>query len=150
MRRYLCLVILLTGTSPLLLAQAEAPLGIWRTLNEENGKPRSLIKVYKDDGKLYGKVHKLFREPHENQDPHCIHCKPDDPRYNKRILGMVLMKNLEKEEDNRWVNGIVLDPDNGTEYKCYLEVISPDTLKVRAYLGVPLLGRTKYLYRESD
>lgn len=145
----LLLIIACLAAPAILRSQAETPIGIWQNLDEKTGRKRTLIEIYSRKDGLYGKVHELFREPHENPDPHCIRCKEDDPRYNKRILGMVLIEGLKKQSDTKWDDGVVLDPDTGTEYSCYLQVLNPDTLKVRAYLGIPMFGRTQYLYRDK-
>ena len=43
--------------------------------------------------------------------------------------------------------GSILDPASGSEYNCKIELVSDDKLKVRGYIGMPLLGRTQYWYR---
>ncbi|MFK7923326.1 MAG: DUF2147 domain-containing protein, partial [Bacteroidia bacterium] len=44
---------------------AQSPVGKWKTIDDETNKPKSIVEIYEKDGKLYGKVIKLFREPSE-------------------------------------------------------------------------------------
>ena len=127
---------------------AQTPIGTWKTIDDETNKPKSLVEIYEQDGKLYGKVTKLFREPDEEQDPVCDECDEDDPRYNQRVLGMVILEGLEKEDDKTWEDGEILDPKNGSVYSCYIEMVEADKLKLRGFIGFSLIGRTQYWYRE--
>ncbi len=126
---------------------SQSAIGKWKTIDDETGKARSIVEIYEQNGKLYGKVLELFREPDEEQDPVCDECDTDDPRYNKRVVGMVILTGLEKTSDKEWEDGEILDPKNGSVYSCYVELEEANKLKVRGYLGFSLLGRTQYWYR---
>jgi uncharacterized protein (DUF2147 family) len=41
------------------------------------------------------------------------------------------------------VDGTVVDPENGKEYKGKIWAVGKDTLKMRGYVGISLLGRTE-------
>jgi len=41
------------------------------------------------------------------------------------------------------VKGWIYDPDVGKQYKAKMTMTGPDTLEIRGYIGVPLLGRTE-------
>ncbi len=144
------LVLVLLGLLLEIPGWAQTPLGVWKAFDADHDKPRSLIKIYQENDRLFGKVVKLFRTAEENKNPLCFNCKEEDSRYNQPVLGMVLMKDLKRKNKKRWEGGEVLDPDKGNTYRCYLEVLSPDKIKVRGYLGFSLFGRTKYLYRVDE
>jgi uncharacterized protein (DUF2147 family) len=128
-------------------AAAQSPVGKWKTIDDETGKQRSIVQIYEKNGKLYGKIVQLFREPNEEPDPVCNECDRDDPRYNQRVAGMEILTGLVKDSETFWEDGEILDPKNGTVYGCEIEVQSRDKLKVRGYIGFSLLGRTQYWYR---
>jgi uncharacterized protein (DUF2147 family) len=41
-----------------------------------------------------------------------------------------------------WVGGSIYDPATGNTYTCHLALDGDDRLRVRGYVGIPLLGRT--------
>ena len=119
------------------LAQNRADvIRLWKTIDDETNKPKSIVQLYEENGKLYGKVIKLFREPGEEQNPVCDECDDDDPRYNKPVIGMQIITDMEwDDDDGEWEDGEILDPANGSVYDCQLW-IDEDTgnLRVRGYL----------------
>jgi len=124
--------------------QAQDVAGVWKTIDDDGETVKSHVEIFEKNGKYYGKVIKLFREPDEIQDPKCIDCKGD--KKDKPVLGMEVVWDLEKK-DQFWQDGKIMDPENGKEYKCFMELIEPDKLKVRGYIGFSLIGRTQYWYR---
>lgn len=127
------------------LAQAPSAVGRWTTIDDETKKPKSVITIYEEGGKLFGKIEKLFREPNEEQNPVCDKC--EGALKNKPIIGMAILRDLKKD-GNEWSGGTILDPANGKTYKCTIAVENGGKkLKVRGYIGVSLFGRTQYWVR---
>lgn len=75
----------------------------------------------------------MFREPHEEQDPICEECDAEDSRFQQKITGMEILKNAVFEDDE-YVDGEILDPENGKIYNCKLW-IEDGKLKLRGYIG---------------
>ena len=69
-------------------------------------------------------------------------------KKGQKIKGLVIIEDIKKDGDE-YNDGTILDPENGKEYKCYLELEEPNKLKVRGYLGFSLLGRTQYWIRKK-
>jgi len=127
------------------LAQEASPVGRWTTIDDETKKPKSVISIYEENGKLFGKIEKLFLEPNEEQNPVCDKC--EGAWKNKPILGMVILRDLQKDDDE-WSGGKILDPGNGKTYKCKIALEDGGKkLKVRGYIGMSLLGRTQHWVR---
>ncbi len=125
--------ILLTLTN-FAFAQQKDITGLWKTIDDETHQPKSVVKIYIKDGKLYGDVVKLFRKPGEDPDPVCDKCDEDDPRYNKKVLGMTIITGLEHDEDDDvWEDGDILDPKKGKTYDCKLW-LENGKLQVRGYV----------------
>lgn len=136
------LALLLTTSA---MAQAPSAVGRWTTIDDETKKPKSVITIWEENGKLFGKIEKLFREPTEDQNPVCDKC--DGALKNQPIIGMVIMRDLKKDDDE-WTGGTILDPANGKTYKCKIAVEDGGKkLKVRGYIGMALLGRTQHWVR---
>jgi uncharacterized protein (DUF2147 family) len=123
------LVACLTGP----LACAQDVIGKWKTIDDETGEPRSIVDIFEKNGKVYGKVVKLLRAPDEDPDPVCKDCDEEDDRYNKKVIGMEIIRDMVKADD-AWEEGTILDPKNGKVYRCHLWV-EGNELKVRGYWG---------------
>ncbi len=124
-------ILLLT---PHIFAQHEDITGLWKTIDDETGRVKSVVKIYIKDGKLYGDVVKLFRLPDEDPDPVCDKCDDDDPRKDQKILGMTIITDMVyNKDDNDWEDGEILDPKKGKVYDCKLWV-EDGKLQVRGYV----------------
>lgn len=111
--------------------------GKWRTIDDETGKPKSVVEIFKkSDGKYYGKVSQLLIKP---ADPNCSSCKDD--RKGKPVLGMEVIRGLSKDGDE-FSGGSITDPKNGKTYKCTIKR-EGNTLIVRGYVGISAFGRNQ-------
>lgn len=117
--------------------QRTSVFGKWKTVDDKTGKVRSIVEIEKRDGKAYGTILELFREPNEPQDPICVECT--DHRKDQRVIGMEIITGMEKDGDE-WENGEILDPENGKVYSSKIWV-EDGKLKVRGY--VAFLYRTQ-------
>ena len=126
-------LILLVFTFGSMAVSAQNIIGRWKTIDDETNKPKSIVEIFERNGKVYGKIIKLFRGAQEEQDPVCDECDEDDPRYNKKIIGMEILNNMVKDDDE-YSGGEILDPNNGRVYRCKIWLEGKD-LKLRGYLG---------------
>jgi uncharacterized protein (DUF2147 family) len=130
MRAFLFLF-LLTGLLSPACAQQNSIFGTWKTIDDESGKPRSVVEIYKKDGKAYGVIKEIFLEPDEPKNPVCVECT--DHRKDQPIEGMEVITGLERN-GSEWSGGEILDPENGKKYRCKIWV-EGGQLKVRGYLA---------------
>jgi uncharacterized protein (DUF2147 family) len=117
--------------------------GTWITQDDETGRQKSEVLIYKENGKLYGKITKLLLP--EDEGKKCVNCKGKNK--DQPIEGMVIIKDL-KLKDDTWEDGTILDPKSGKVYDCYIGFQDSNTLKVRGFLGFSLLGRTQIWKRK--
>ncbi|MES2933064.1 MAG: DUF2147 domain-containing protein [Pseudomonadota bacterium] len=149
MRKIVSFVVLSLAVlaAPFTLADNTSPVGLWKNIDDQSGKPKALIRITESNGELSGKIEKIFRAPAEEQNPVCEKCT--DSRKNQPIIGMVFMSGLKKDADE-YTGGQILDPDNGKVYKSKMVLIEDGKkLKVRGYIGMPMLGRTQIWLREE-
>jgi uncharacterized protein (DUF2147 family) len=119
----------------------ESPVGLWKTIDDQSGKPRSLIRITDNSGSFNGRVEKLFREPGEDPNPVCDKC--EDARKDQPIIGMTILTGM-KHDGQGYSGGHILDPGNGKVYKARMKLANNgQKLEVRGYIGVPMLGRTQ-------
>jgi uncharacterized protein (DUF2147 family) len=132
MKRFAWIVMLSVGLAALGAAAAEAPVGQWKTIDEKSGAAQSVVAIYDQGGKLFGKIVSLTQPVDAQGKPKiCVKCTGDDK--DKPILGLVIIKDLGADGDH-WKGGTILDPDDGKVYKAELWV-EEGKLKVRRYLG---------------
>lgn len=125
--------------------QSQSVIGKWKTLDDETGEEKSIVEVYEQSGKIYGKVVEILREDHKKDV--CAECSGS--LKNKPILGMVIINGLKKD-GKEYNGGTILDPQNGKVYKCYIALDSANKLKLRGFIGFSLLGRTQYWTRVKN
>ncbi|WP_092743070.1 DUF2147 domain-containing protein [Hymenobacter psychrophilus] len=92
----------------------------------------------------------MFRQIIENFDTSgngtCEKCTGDNK--NKPIVGLDIIEGIEKN-GNKFDGGTILNPKTGEVYKCYLKLIEPNKLKIKAYSWLSVLGKTQYLKRKE-
>jgi uncharacterized protein (DUF2147 family) len=123
------------------LSAQYSPIGIWKTIDDDDQKAKSHIEIFEKEGKLFGKVVKLLER---EDNVLCEKCKGD--KKDQPIVGMEVIWDMKPDGDE-WKGGKVMDPKNGKEYKCKIKINVPDVLEVRGYKGFSLLGRTQKWYR---
>ncbi|MFG6429568.1 DUF2147 domain-containing protein [Roseateles sp. LYH14W] len=124
-----------------------SPVGLWKNVDDVSGKPRALIRVTEANGKLQGRIEKVFPAAGEEPNPKCVKC--EGALKNAPVLGLVILSGLTKDGDD-YVGGQILDPDNGKVYRSQLRLIqNGQQLSVRGYIGVPMLGRSQTWLRQE-
>ena len=112
--------------------EAPSPVGRWITIDDGRNEPRSIVRIYEEDGLLYAQVDSIYLREGEPADPVCEKCKGE--RKDQRILGMVIMWDM-KRKGARWSGGRILDPEKGKTYRSKIWV-EEGKLRVRGYLGL--------------
>jgi len=111
------------------------PVGLWKSIDDETKKEKSLVRIVDNGGVLTGKIEKLL-DPAAKQDDVCDKCTDD--RKDKPILGMTVIRNAKQSTDDipTWTGGDITDPNNGKVYKLRLKPLDGGKqLEVRGYIG---------------
>ncbi|MBW0169127.1 MAG: DUF2147 domain-containing protein [Hydrogenophaga sp.] len=126
--------IALTMVSLPALAQM-SPVGLWKTIDDETKKEKSLVRITESNGVYSGKIEK-FLDPTTKVDAVCDKCT--DERKDKPILGMTILRNLKQSADDKAVydGGDIVDPNNGKVYRSRLKPVDDGKkLEMRGYIG---------------
>jgi uncharacterized protein (DUF2147 family) len=134
--RVLFCVVLSMASVERLLADSSLVTGLWK--NED-----ASFEVYEENGKLNAKIVSL-REPltPDGKQKTDIH-NPDSSKHSRPIIGLVFMTGFTPAGSGKWDNGTIYDPKSGNTYSCNMELEGQNTLKVRGYVGISLIGRTE-------
>lgn len=113
---------------------AQTSLGKWVTIDDKTGKKKSIVELYKDGDKMFGKIVYLY--PREGREPNAKCDKCTDDRKGEPLVGLQLVRDMEWN-GGAWVNGTIVDPETGKVYdlKMWVEKDRPDELNVRGYIG---------------
>lgn len=140
------LFILLMGTSFAPISDnPDAIVGVWKT-----GEGNAMVRIYKNGEKYQGKVVWL-KEPNdpETGKPKQDKNHPDEATRTRPVLGMINIWGFSYKDKNLWDDGNIYDPKNGSTYSCTIKMINPNTLEVRGYIGVSIIGRTDNWTRQQ-
>jgi uncharacterized protein (DUF2147 family) len=118
-------------------AHTDDVVGVW--LNQEGD---GLIRIERDGTSYRGTI--IGAPEGTRKDPNARDVNNPDPELrDRRLVGMVLMAGYTFDGKSSWLGGWIYDPDVGKQYKARMTLTGPDTLEIRGYIGVPVLGRTE-------
>ena len=122
---------------------AQTCVGKWITIDDETNKKKSIVELYKVDGKLFGKIIYLFPREGREENPKCKKCTDD--RKDQPLVGLQIVRSL-KWDGEEWEGGTIVDPENGKIYtvKMWLEEGNANLLNVRGYVG-PIFRTQKWV-----
>jgi len=145
MKRTMLLVTVILLCSVSLALAGGSPVGKWKTIDDETKKEKSIVEVYEVGGKVYGRILQLLQEKDGGASKLCTKCTGSD--LNKPMIGLIIVKGLTVD-GGEYTGGTIMDPNNGKVYKCKMEVVEGgNTMKVRGFLGISLLGRTQIWHK---
>ena len=126
-------------------ANAQDIFGQWITVDDETKEKKSIVEIFKREGKIFGKITEIFDA--SKRDLPCIYCNGVD--YNKPVLGLEIIKNMKKDGEY-YRKGTIINPENGKTYKLRLTLDddNKDLLQVRGYIG--FFYQTQYWERIKD
>ncbi|KEO73914.1 DUF2147 domain-containing protein [Anditalea andensis] len=117
-------------------AQAsDAIVGTWYN-TEKDAK----VEIFKEGNRFYGKIVWL-QEPTENNRPKVDKNNADKSKRDRPIMGMRLLNDFQYKSGT-WEEGTIYDPKNGKTYSATIKKKNENTLEVRGFVGISLIGRT--------
>ncbi len=118
------------------LAHAQTtPVGLWKTIDDETKKEKSLVRITESNGVFSGRIEKLL-DP--STDPKAVCDKCTDDRKDKPVLGLEILRGIKPGESDKTVfeGGTIVDPNNGKSYRARLKPVNGGAqLEMRGYIG---------------
>lgn len=96
------------------------------------------IEIYKKGDKYFGKS-VWVANPRKDTG------NPDRALQSREVQGIELLTNFTFDKDT-YKGGKIYDPESGKTYSCKMN-LEGNSLKVRGYIGISLLGRTEIFER---
>lgn len=140
MKKVILFFILMISTQSI-FAQKDADLimGTWQT-----GSGNARVEIYKNANNYQGKIIWLSEpiDPATNK-PKTDTKHPNAKLHTRPLMGLVNLWGFSYDEkEGNWDNGHIYDPKTGKEYKCTITSKDKNTLDVRGYIGISLIGRS--------
>lgn len=123
-------------------ADAPDPTGLWLTENK-----RAAVRIDKCGASICGKIAWIIEGGMQTDSKN-----PDKSKRTQPMCGLPILSGFTNNAKNPkvWEGGRIYKADEGDTYKATVSVINANTLYLRGYVGVPLLGKTQNWTRVSD
>ncbi|OWJ65506.1 DUF2147 domain-containing protein [Inquilinus limosus] len=106
--------------------------GFWRT-----GDGRSVIEILDCTNGICGRIAGLPPDAPATD----VH-NPDEGKRGQALCKLIMLHSFTQVSDTEWEDGTIYDPKSGKTYDAKMHLTGPDTLDLRGYVGISLLGRT--------
>ena len=117
--------------------------GHWLTQKQD-----AIVEIFVRNDLFYGKIVWLDEPFEENGIPKKDNNNRDISKREDLIMGLEVLKDFRQKKKNKWSGGSIYDPDNGKTYSCKIKQ-NNETLNIRGYVGISLLGRTEIWTRAT-
>lgn len=140
-------VLLASSASPVWSqASMTNPVGLWRTVDDKTGEVRGAVRLFENNGTIYGRIEQVLDPKAINQV--CVKCSGD--RHNKPILGLDVIRGVRPDGPGYWSGGQILDPETGDDYRVSLRLDDGGRkLIVRGSILGGMIGRSQTWVRAS-
>ena len=75
-----------------------SPVGRWKTMDDVTGKAKSVVVIWEENGKLFGRIQKIVDPDPDDPDPRCDDCTGE--QKGKRVIGLRILWDLQ---GRRWL-----------------------------------------------
>ncbi len=120
------------------VSEEDRVMGVWM---ESTGKAK--VKISKIGSKYFGKIVWL-KEPTdpETKLPKTDKNNPNAELQGVKLKGLRIFKDFVYTGDGVWEKGTIYDSRKGKTYDCKITMIDDNTLEIRGFIGISLIGRT--------
>lgn len=114
--------------------------GIW---NSDGNESQIRITLDSKTETYFGTI-TAISDPIDNETgkPWLDKYNPDPEKRDQPILGLQLMRDFKKKSKTKYSDGKIYDPKSGKTYSGTITQSDTDTLRLRGYIGISLIGRT--------
>lgn len=120
---------------------ADRILGVYKVVGETTNE-LSKVKIYRSGDTYEGKIIWLEHALDAAGNPRLDALNPNPSLRNVRADNIVIVRGLRYDsKKDRWVGGTIYNPVDGKVYDVLAEFESPKVLRVRGYMGKPVLGK---------
>jgi uncharacterized protein (DUF2147 family) len=110
------------------------PTGLWVTYDDDGRTAQAVVRISAAGPHLVGHIVEVL-DPQAAPDAKCESCT--DERKDKPLKGLQIISGVNPMPQGKvWKQGVILDPDEGKEYRLEMEwAPGASELKMRGYWG---------------
>jgi uncharacterized protein (DUF2147 family) len=123
-------------------AAAAGPQGIW--LTEDGG---GAVEIFNCGAVLCGRIVWQRSPLRADGSLDTDDRNPNPALRQKPICGLQIISEMRATGPAAWGEGRIYDPDSGKTYQATMALDDADVLRLRGYVGVPLLGASQLWQR---
>ena len=133
--------------------------GLWKSIDEKNGKITATWKIYEKDNVLYGEI---ITVPGQSDETLATACKGPYKNFpvtgdltKMPVVGLPFIYGLKMRAAGQWDSGNIIDPADGKFYKCKIAFhaadkrFKTDVLEMRGEIGLGI-GRSQFWERTTE
>lgn len=114
-------------------------VGVWI-----NPKGTGKIKIFRTGDYFYGNLVWIDKPLDEKGNPKLDDKNPDPAKRSRKIQGLLMLTGFVFDADAKmWHNGEIYDPKSGNTYSCKMTMSDKNTLDIRGFIGISLIGRSE-------
>lgn len=133
---YLAILLALLGSASA-NGQSPTPVGVWLHPNQ-----RIQVEIVSCGDRLCGRLI-WFKWPNDAQGLPLVDLKNPDPALRGRpLLGLQILDGLRRSSERTWEDGRIYNPDDGTVYHASMSLQNDGSMRVRAFVLLPIFGET--------
>lgn len=157
MKKYLLCFFIVAFISAFIFA-TDSVEGFWISVDEKSGEQTAGWEIWQEDGLLNGKI--LAAADVTANETAGGKGKSYDNFQNGvdvntvKVIGTTWIWGLTQKNPGQWENGYIIDPENGSRYKCKItfhkadgKKYSKDTLEMRGEVGP--FGRSQFWHKAT-
>lgn len=141
MKQFIILLLALTLLVPaFLFAQKDEDriTGVWF-----NGEKTSKIEIFQAKGGTFAGRIIWLKEPNDESGKPKVDKKNPDAKLQQRpLMNLAILSGLVADGKTKYKSGKIYDPKSGKTYSAKAELTNNNTLSLRGFIGVSLVGRT--------
>lgn len=149
-----CMLISTTNLQAQVSVNGKSCIGTWKTVDDETGRTKSHVQIFKKGDKYHAKIIQLLDEQtlkdsgeKRFEDIKCDKC-PANHGKDQPTIGLEIIWDMS-QASNKWSGGSIMDPKSGKVYTCTMWMADSDktgnTLMIRGW--VAMFYRTQTWYR---
>ncbi|MDR0291911.1 MAG: DUF2147 domain-containing protein [Elusimicrobium sp.] len=154
MKKIMVLLLMLAAVS----LKAQDVTGFWQTFYDRPHEPKSIVALYRYDGKIYGRVIIIYQpgsnggvifddiyNPSQDTAANVVHIV-NGREVTAKMGGLDVIRGMSPGRGRTWIyeGGFVLNPKSGDEYRARIKFDRDGNLVLRGHLGISsLLGRSQ-------